>query len=196
MAKDIYFFTSIGKGKGHLHASTENRRRCSSYPFPTPQQNGWVVDNTLRPLYSRERPGVQCAGGSVGIGAGLGRTKYLDVTAIRSPDRPAHSYCVSWDWSRRGQTVQEIIVVLLDPANPAIRRLLFAPRHGLAVQQTCCSATQHHREAFRSLFVSLIHFGRFGTSALGLGYVEVEFQRHPLGDVMRTSGFLNSGTFW
>lgn len=46
------------------------------------------------------------------------------------------------------------------------------------------------------LFVSSIRFGRFGTSALGVGYVEIELQRHPIGDVMRTSDFLNSGRLW
>jgi len=72
------------------------------------------------------------------------------------------------------------------------------PRHGgcysphdTTLQCTILAAQQHHRETLRPSFVSSIHFGRFGTSALGVGvYVEIELQRHPIGDVTRTSGFL------
>ena len=65
--------------------------------------------------------------------------------------------------------------------------------HNSALQCAIPAAQRHHRKTLRSLFVSSIHFGRFGASALGVGYVEIGLQRNPIGDVMRTSGFLNSG---
>lgn len=65
--------------------------------------------------------------------------------------------------------------------------------HDTALQCTRLAAQQHHRETLRPSLVSSIHFGRFGTSALGWGgYVEIELQLHPIGDVMRASGFKHS----
>jgi hypothetical protein len=52
---------------------------------------GWVVKATLRPLYTRERPGTHCIGGWVGRRAGLEGAENLSHTGIRSPDRPARS---------------------------------------------------------------------------------------------------------
>ena len=51
-----------------------------------------VVKATLRPLYTRERPGTHCARGWVGPRAGLDRCgKSRPPTGIRSPDRLARS---------------------------------------------------------------------------------------------------------
>ena len=36
-------------------------------------RKGWVVSPTLWPPYPKKRPGSLCAGGSVGLGAGLDR---------------------------------------------------------------------------------------------------------------------------
>jgi len=51
-----------------------------------------VVNATPRPLYPRERPGLQCIGGWVGPRAGLdGCGNFRPPTGIRSTDRPARS---------------------------------------------------------------------------------------------------------
>jgi len=52
---------------------------------------GWVVNDTPRPLYPRERPGTHCIGGWVGHRAGLNGCGRSLPTGIRSPDRPARS---------------------------------------------------------------------------------------------------------
>ena len=56
-------------------------QRGGSSISPTNSQPGirrtWVVNTTLRPLYPRERPGVHCQGGWVGLGAGLDCTENL-----------------------------------------------------------------------------------------------------------------------
>ena len=54
-----------------------------------------MLGTTFRPLYSRERPGTQCAGGWVGLESGLdGQGKSHPPTGIRSPDRPARNMSI------------------------------------------------------------------------------------------------------
>lgn len=48
---------------------------------------------TLRPLYTRDKPGFHCTGGWIGLGAGLDGTENHAATGIRSRDRP--SRCMS-----------------------------------------------------------------------------------------------------
>jgi len=50
-----------------------------------------VVNATLRPLYSRKRPGTQCTGGWLGPRPVCMGAENLASTGIRSPDRPACS---------------------------------------------------------------------------------------------------------
>ena len=49
---------------------------------------GWLAQLSRR-LTQGKRPGIHCAGGWVGLGAGLDGTEYLASTGIRSLDRPA-----------------------------------------------------------------------------------------------------------
>jgi hypothetical protein len=61
------------KGIAPTHSQHCSRRR-------------WMVNTTLRSLYSRERTGAHCTGDWVGFGAGLTGTEDLTLTGIRCPD--------------------------------------------------------------------------------------------------------------
>jgi hypothetical protein len=52
---------------------------------------GWVANDTSRPLFPRERPGIHCIGGWVSLRADLERRGKSRPTGTRSPDRPALS---------------------------------------------------------------------------------------------------------
>jgi hypothetical protein len=60
---------------------------------------GWVVNDTPRPLYPRERPGTHCTGGWVGPRAGLDGNGKSPSTGIRSPDRSAFTLVICCDVS-------------------------------------------------------------------------------------------------
>jgi len=49
----------------------------------------WVVSTTLRPLYPRKRPGTQCTGGWVGLGAGLDGKEILAPPWDSTPGLPS-----------------------------------------------------------------------------------------------------------
>jgi len=57
--------TANASNNGHLNTCPCSYRegvQVSSQPILKPAQEGWeVVSITLRPLYSRERPGAHCA---------------------------------------------------------------------------------------------------------------------------------------
>ena len=51
----------------------------------------WVVSITLRPLYSRERPGIHCKGDWVDFGGGQDATEILACIGVRYLYSPVHS---------------------------------------------------------------------------------------------------------
>ena len=86
---------TMAKGKVHStadHEAPQGEYSIALLSFTLGARWGWVVNDTPRPLYLRERPGTHCIGGWVGPGAGLDRYgKFRPPTGVRSPDRPVSS---------------------------------------------------------------------------------------------------------
>jgi hypothetical protein len=69
----------------------QRRNRGIALLFNHGSRYGWVINDTLRPLYSRERHGTHCTGSWVEYRAGWTGAENLAPTGIRSPYRPARS---------------------------------------------------------------------------------------------------------
>jgi hypothetical protein len=67
-----------------VQATHPHNMPCSHRGQPALQGDG-------RPLYTRERTGINCTGGWEGLQNGLDGTKNLVPIGIRSPDRPART---------------------------------------------------------------------------------------------------------
>jgi hypothetical protein len=67
-----------GGGIALTHSQSGSRRR-------------WVVSTTLRPLYSRKRPGIHCKGGWMDLGARQDATETLASIGIRCLYSPVRS---------------------------------------------------------------------------------------------------------
>jgi hypothetical protein len=115
------------------------------YPFVSLRmrtRRGWVLGNTLRPLYPRERPGTHCTGGCVGPRAGLdGRGKsrpYRD--SIPGPTDPQ-------DEPQLIQATLPQLLCVLPPSHRSSSRRLFLHAYGSG---SCMRPTLSAYRSFRT----------------------------------------------
>jgi hypothetical protein len=90
--RDATYRTSI-KVKVTIQQATKGQEgsRVITLLLDLGARRGWVVSNTPRPLYPKEKPGTHCTGGWVLPGPVWTCEKNLAPTGIRSPDRPTLS---------------------------------------------------------------------------------------------------------
>ena len=75
----------------------EGRRKYRSTSRNFGARRRELVNTTLRPLYTRERPGTHFTGDLADFAAGLDGMENLASTGIRAPDRPICSKSLFWD---------------------------------------------------------------------------------------------------